>query len=130
MGFEEALGSETFAQRKRPDCLFASDASASVCRSDVHVERRRTISGDRQRVLVASVGPDQGGRAQSIGVFFPDVVISVALGPNDEPFANLDAERRERIRDEVGAVLRRAGATAIFVTHDQNEALSIAESLK
>ena len=45
----------------------------------------------------------------------------------DEPFSNLDATLREHVRNEVREILRRAEATAIFVTHDQEEALSLAD---
>jgi iron(III) transport system ATP-binding protein len=53
----------------------------------------------------------------------PDVVLL------DEPFSNLDAALRRTMREEVRAILRAAGATAIFVTHDQEEALSIADQV-
>jgi iron(III) transport system ATP-binding protein len=45
----------------------------------------------------------------------------------DEPFSNLDAALRTRVRAEVRDILRAAGATAVFVTHDQEEALSLAD---
>jgi iron(III) transport system ATP-binding protein len=45
----------------------------------------------------------------------------------DEPFSNLDAGLRVRVRSEVRTILRAAGATAIFVTHDQEEALSLVD---
>ena len=45
----------------------------------------------------------------------------------DEPFAALDHQLRGYLRDEVRASLLKAGATALLVTHDQNEALSIAD---
>ncbi|MBM3666402.1 MAG: ABC transporter ATP-binding protein [Actinobacteria bacterium] len=45
----------------------------------------------------------------------------------DEPFSNLDASLRDRMRRELRAILVEAGATAIFVTHDQEEALSLAD---
>jgi iron(III) transport system ATP-binding protein len=45
----------------------------------------------------------------------------------DEPFSSLDVELRTVMRREVVEVLRQAGATAILVTHDQDEALSIAD---
>lgn len=51
----------------------------------------------------------------------PDVVLL------DEPFSNLDATLRVRMRHEVRAILRAAGATAVIVTHDQEEALSLAD---
>ncbi|MEL6269055.1 MAG: ABC transporter ATP-binding protein [Chloroflexota bacterium] len=45
----------------------------------------------------------------------------------DEPFSNLDAALRKFMREEVRRILTEAGATAIFVTHDQEEAMSIAD---
>jgi iron(III) transport system ATP-binding protein len=45
----------------------------------------------------------------------------------DEPFSSLDVELRTSMRREVVDVLRKAGATAILVTHDQDEALSVAD---
>lgn len=45
----------------------------------------------------------------------------------DEPFSNLDAALRKEMREEVRRILTLAGATTIFVTHDQEEALSIAD---
>jgi iron(III) transport system ATP-binding protein len=44
----------------------------------------------------------------------------------DEPFASLDAELRRRLREELAAILAAAGAAALLVTHDQEEALSLA----
>ena len=45
----------------------------------------------------------------------------------DEPFSNLDATLRDRMRRDVRRILKEAGATAVFVTHDQEEALAIAD---
>jgi iron(III) transport system ATP-binding protein len=45
----------------------------------------------------------------------------------DEPFAALDAALRSEVRDQVAAVLREHGATTVLVTHDQDEALSMAD---
>ena len=45
----------------------------------------------------------------------------------DEPFASLDAGLRASVRADVQSVVRRSGATAILVTHDQDEALSLAD---
>jgi iron(III) transport system ATP-binding protein len=45
----------------------------------------------------------------------------------DEPFSNLDASLRDRMRREVRLILLESGVTSIFVTHDQEEALSIAD---
>ncbi len=68
--------------------------------------------GQRHRVALArALAPD------------PDVVLL------DEPFSALDASLRTEIRAHVRRVLRYAGATAILVTHDQDEALSIADQV-
>ncbi|MCF8529566.1 MAG: ABC transporter ATP-binding protein [Aquiluna sp.] len=72
--------------------------------------------------------PDQlsGGQSQR-------VALARALAPKpavvllDEPFSALDAELREQLRSEVRQMLRTEGATAILVTHDQEEALSLAD---
>jgi iron(III) transport system ATP-binding protein len=65
--------------------------------------------GERQRVALA--------RALAAD---PEVVLL------DEPFASLDAGLREALREEVAEILRRAGTSALLVTHDQSEALSLA----
>jgi len=63
------------------------------------------------------------------------VALARALAPApalvllDEPFSNLDAALRSRVRADVRDILQRAGATAIFVTHDQDEALSLADQV-
>jgi iron(III) transport system ATP-binding protein len=63
------------------------------------------------------------------------VALARALAPNpelillDEPFSNLDASLRGRVREEVRRIIADAGVTALFVTHDQEEALSVAESV-
>jgi putative spermidine/putrescine transport system ATP-binding protein len=45
----------------------------------------------------------------------------------DEPLSNLDAKLREEMRNEIRDIQRRLGTTAIFVTHDQDEALTMAD---
>jgi iron(III) transport system ATP-binding protein len=61
------------------------------------------------------------------------VALARALAPEpelillDEPFAALDAELRTRIREEIKQVLDNVSSTTILVTHDQEEALSIAD---
>ncbi|MFB6131524.1 MAG: ABC transporter ATP-binding protein [Salinigranum sp.] len=61
------------------------------------------------------------------------VALARALAPEpevlllDEPFSNLDVRLRVRMREEVRAILKEAGVTAISVTHDQEEALSISD---
>lgn len=61
------------------------------------------------------------------------VAVARALAPApalvllDEPFSNLDADLRAQMREEVEKVLRRTGTTAVFVTHDQEEAFALAD---
>jgi ABC-type sugar transport system ATPase subunit len=47
----------------------------------------------------------------------------------DEPFSNLDAHLRERSRREVKKLLMTFGVTAVFVTHDQHEAIAMADRI-
>ncbi len=61
------------------------------------------------------------------------VAVARSLAPRpailllDEPFSNLDQALRVQLREEIRAILRAAGATAVLVTHDQDEALSISD---
>ena len=61
------------------------------------------------------------------------VALARALAPSprllllDEPFSNLDVDLRERLAHEVRGILKAAGATALFVTHDQLEAFAIGD---
>ena len=61
------------------------------------------------------------------------VALARALAPRpqlmllDEPFSNLDVDLRERLAHEVRSILKAAGATALFVTHDQLEAFAIGD---
>jgi ABC-type sugar transport system ATPase subunit len=47
----------------------------------------------------------------------------------DEPLSNLDALLREEMRSELKALFRRLGATVVYVTHDQTEALTISDTM-
>ncbi|WP_353192264.1 ABC transporter ATP-binding protein [Pandoraea pnomenusa] len=73
---------------------------------------RQLSGGQQQRVAIA--------RALAIR---PDVFLL------DEPLSNLDAKLRTEVREEIRALQRRLGLTTIFVTHDQEEALAIADRL-
>jgi iron(III) transport system ATP-binding protein len=63
------------------------------------------------------------------------VALARALAPEpqllllDEPFSNLDVNLRQQLRGEVQAILAQAGITTLLVTHDQEEALSLADML-
>jgi multiple sugar transport system ATP-binding protein len=47
----------------------------------------------------------------------------------DEPLSNLDAALRQDLRIEIGALVRELGVTAIYVTHDQVEAMTLADRI-
>ena len=63
------------------------------------------------------------------------VALARALAPEppllllDEPLSNLDAALRERTRTELRSLLKRLGMTAVFVTHDQEEAFALADRI-
>ncbi|MEX0681102.1 MAG: ABC transporter ATP-binding protein [Balneolales bacterium] len=63
------------------------------------------------------------------------VALARAIAPTpelillDEPFSNLDAVLRQSTRDEIRALLKKAGMSALLVTHDQEEALSFADRI-
>jgi len=86
--------------------------------------------------LLAAVGmPAAGTRYphELSGGQMQRVALARALAPRpqllllDEPFSNLDVELRERLSLEVRAILKRLGATALLVTHDQHEAFAMAD---
>ncbi|ELY45404.1 ABC transporter ATP-binding protein [Natronorubrum tibetense] len=68
--------------------------------------------GQRRRVeLARAVAPE------------PDVLLL------DEPLSALDRSLRERLRDEIARIQRETGVTTLFVTHDQEEAMALADRL-
>ncbi len=95
--------------------------------------RRAEIEAALARVGLAGYGerfPHElsGGERQR-------VALARALAPRpvlvllDEPFSSLDADRRARVREDVRTILLDSGATAILVTHDQDEALYMGDRL-
>jgi ABC-type Fe3+/spermidine/putrescine transport system ATPase subunit len=69
-----------------------------------------------------------GGQLQRVAlaralVASPDVLLL------DEPLSNLDAALREELRAEIAALRSRLGTTMIYVTHDQGEALALADRI-
>jgi spermidine/putrescine ABC transporter ATP-binding subunit len=67
-----------------------------------------------------------GGQQQRVALARA-LVIRPQLLLLDEPLSSLDAKLRQEMRLEVRAIQRRVGITALFVTHDQEEALSLAD---
>jgi len=97
---------------------------------------RRSRGGDRVTELCAIVGltglesryPHElsGGQQQRVAL-----ARALAVKPNvvlmDEPFSSLDPAMRASVRADVRAILRSAEVTSVLVTHDQDEALSLAD---
>jgi putative spermidine/putrescine transport system ATP-binding protein len=69
-----------------------------------------------------------GGQKQRVAL-----ARAVAAGPRvlllDEPLTALDSKLKEALRDELAELLRRLGMTAVYVTHDQQEAMAIADRM-
>ncbi|WP_129409574.1 ABC transporter ATP-binding protein [Marinitoga lauensis] len=87
---------------------------AAMVKIEEYLERypRQLSGGQRQRVALA--------RALAVK---PKIFLM------DEPLSNLDAKLRVKMRTELKAIHSKTGATTIFVTHDQSEALSMADRI-
>jgi iron(III) transport system ATP-binding protein len=98
----------------------------------------RQRRGPRPRELLAAVGladlgrryPHElsGGQQQRVALARA-LAIEPAVVLLDEPFASLDAHLRASVRTDVRQIFRSAGTTALLVTHDQDEALAIADQV-
>ena len=97
--------------------------------SRAETERRVHQALDRVKLRhLADRLPKQlsGGQQQRVAlaralVIEPDVLLL------DEPLSNLDAQLRQEMKSEIREIQRSLGITTIFVTHDQDEALSVAD---
>jgi len=69
-----------------------------------------------------------GGQQQRVGIARA-MVIRPSLLLMDEPLSNLDAKLRIELRDDIRALQKRLGVAAIYVTHDQEEALAISDRI-
>ncbi|MEV7423403.1 ABC transporter ATP-binding protein [Streptomyces sp. NPDC091212] len=69
-----------------------------------------------------------GGQQQRVALARA-LVVEPAVLLLDEPLSNLDAQLRSAMRDEIVRIQRETGVTTVFVTHDQQEALSMADSV-
>ncbi len=85
-----------------------------LVRLQEHAHKRPTdlSGGQRQRVALARAVAAE-----------PKVLLL------DEPLTALDAKLKESLRDELGQMLRRLSITAVYVTHDQKEAMAIADRM-
>ena len=88
------------------------DEVIGLCRLEPYADRSVTAlsGGQKQRVALARAMAPR-----------PRVLLL------DEPLSALDAALRNHLRDELALLLRQFGITAIFVTHDQDEAMAIAD---
>lgn len=97
---------------------------------DQRTARAREILG-----LVGLAGFEQRDVAQLSGGERQRVALARSLAPNprllmlDEPLGSLDAALRERLVVELREIIKRVGLTAIYVTHDQGEAMAIADRI-
>jgi iron(III) transport system ATP-binding protein len=97
--------------------------------------KEKTVRTEQMLALVGLTGLDGRQPHELSGGQQQRVALARALAPSpdvlllDEPFSNLDAALRTQVRAEVRSILKASGTTVIFVTHDQEEALSQADEV-
>jgi ABC-type Fe3+/spermidine/putrescine transport system ATPase subunit len=80
------------------------------------------LGGKSQRAVQALSGGEQQRVALARALVIEPRVLLL-----DEPLSNLDPTLRQSTREELRATLRRSGVTALFVTHDQEDAFAVAD---
>ncbi|MDA0265683.1 MAG: ABC transporter ATP-binding protein [Cyanobacteria bacterium] len=96
---------------------------------------KRKAEAQRAIALVGLAGFENRYPHELSGGQQQRVALARALAPRpnlvllDEPFSNLDVQVRLYLRQEVRDILKGVGASGVFVTHDQEEALSISDRL-
>ena len=101
-----------------------------------HIPKKERLERARQLADMVHITPYLNRKpAQLSGGQQQRVAIARALAKEpqvlllDEPLSNLDAKLRVEMREEIRRIQREAGITTIFVTHDQEEASSIADQV-
>ncbi|HEY2186525.1 MAG TPA: ABC transporter ATP-binding protein [Xanthobacteraceae bacterium] len=94
-------------------------------------ERRKRVDAMLATVRLADLGARyprelSGGQQQRVALARA-LVLRPAVLLLDEPFSSLDAQLRIHMREEVRALVHQLNATTVLVTHDQEEALAIAD---
>jgi putative spermidine/putrescine transport system ATP-binding protein len=95
--------------------------------SAVEEKVRRALAMVRLETLGGRFPRELSGGQQQRVALARALVIEPRMLLLDEPLSNLDASLREEVRSEIRAVQRDLGLTTLFVTHDQEEALSVAD---
>ena len=154
-GLETPDTGEIFLKGRRIEHLRARERNVGVIFQNYALFPRMTVrenigfglrirgvgSRERERVaaeLLAMVGlPEQsekypwqlsGGQQQRVAIaralaYQPDLLLF------DEPFSALDPQTRSGLRREIRALLRRLGIPALFITHDQEEAMELGDQI-
>lgn len=100
-----------------------------------HTKREAEEKATRSIKLCGLEGLEKRYPHQLSGGQKQRVALARALAPEpriilfDEPFSNLDSMRKNQMRDDIGKIIRSTGATAVFVTHDTKDVLSIADKV-
>ena len=143
--YNAALGINVPPENRGLGMVFQSYAiwpHMTVAQNVAYPLRMRRVAPDRQRELVskilATVGmADQGekmatklsGGQQQRVALARALVFDPAILLLDEPLSNLDAKLREHMRIELKQTQKRVGLTALYVTHDQEEALTLSDRI-
>jgi iron(III) transport system ATP-binding protein len=93
------------------------------CRSGAAVMLERVGLADFARRYPNELS---GGQQQRVALARA-LIADTGLILCDEPLSNLDADLRERMRVEISSLVREAGATTVYITHDQAEAFALAD---
>lgn len=112
--FDNMAFSMQIARRPKDEIKQKVDEAARILQLEDHLDRKpsQLSGGQRQRVAI--------GRA---------IVRQPKVFLFDEPLSNLDAELRVQMRMEIARLHNQIGATMIYVTHDQVEAMTLADKI-